>query len=191
MSAPTPREKRMKMLARPQIRLHGTVDDVMYDSFREQLEASNGKPTIALAITTLGGDPEVARAMGDDIRLMCEHHDREVLFLGKVAVYSAGATLMSAFPIENRYLTKSTRLLIHERSICKDIKFDGPLKSLLTKLKQLEHEIEHAILIENEGFRAIVEGSNIDFEDVVKRATDNWYISCEEAKEMGLIADVV
>ena len=67
------------------------------------------------AITTLGGDPEIARAMGDDVRLIRDYTGRETLFLGKVAVYSAGATFMSAFPVDKRFLTRGTRIMIHER----------------------------------------------------------------------------
>ena len=70
----------------------------MYLSFCDQLKACPESGTLVVSITTLGGDPEVARAMGDDIRLLREYTGRETLFLGKVAVYSAGATFMSAFP---------------------------------------------------------------------------------------------
>ena len=59
-------------------------------------------------LMTLGGDPEVARAMGDDVRLIREFQGgRDILFLGKAAVYSAGATLMSAFPVEHRFLWRA------------------------------------------------------------------------------------
>ena len=68
--------------------------------------ACPGEGMLVVTMTTLGGDPEVARAMGDDIRLMREFHGRDILFLGKVAVYSAGATFMSAFPVEHRFLTR-------------------------------------------------------------------------------------
>ncbi|WP_340587907.1 hypothetical protein [Erythrobacter alti] len=108
-----------------------------------------------------------------------------------MAVYSAGATFMAGFPIEDRYLTKSTRIMVHERSLTKTINLDGPLRSLSAKLQQTLHEIEHSILIEEEGFHAIVEGSKVDFEEMRRRAPENWYIHCEEAKELGLIADVI
>ena len=82
----------------PHVHLHGTVDHAMYDDFPPQLAAAPTDGTLVVAITTLGGDPEVARAMADDIRLLREYTGREILFLGKVAVYSAGATFMSALP---------------------------------------------------------------------------------------------
>ena len=86
------------LLARPHVQLHGTVDHAMYDRFREQLLAAPAEGALVFAITTLGGDPEVARAMADDVRLLTDYTGREALFLGKVAVYSAGATFMAGFP---------------------------------------------------------------------------------------------
>ncbi len=64
---------RHALLAKPQIRLSGVVDQEMYDSFRRQIEACPDTGPIVIAITTLGGDPEVARTMGDDVRLLREH----------------------------------------------------------------------------------------------------------------------
>lgn len=53
------------------------------------------------------------------------------------------------------------------------------------------HQIEHSIEIEEEGFRAIVEGSRMEFEKLRKRAPENWYVTCDEALELGLVAGVV
>ena len=61
-------------------------------------------------MTRPGGDPEMGRAMGDDIRLLREYTGRETLFLGKVAVYSAGATFMSQFPVDKRFLRTAAAL---------------------------------------------------------------------------------
>ena len=83
------------LLARPHIQLYGTVDEVMYAGFKDQLAAAPAEGPLVVSITTLGGDPEMARAMGDSIRLLRDYTVRDTLFLGKVAVYSAGATLMS------------------------------------------------------------------------------------------------
>lgn len=180
------------LLANPHIRLSGSVDDDMYNSFRQQLEPclANDGP-IVIAISTLGGDPEVARMMGDDVRLLREQDGREIIFLGKVAVYSAGATFMASFPVKSRFLTKTTRLMIHERQMHKKVVVDGPLRTCVAALKATLHEIEHSIQIEEEGFRAIIKGSKVDFKTIRDRAPENWYISCSEAIELGLIHDVI
>lgn len=179
------------VLARPHIRLSGPVDQMMYTNFRQQLDACPAEGTLVVAITTLGGDPEIARTMADDIRLLEEHDGREILFLGKVAVYSAGATFMSAFPVERRFLTRRTRLMIHERKISKQINLDGPLRMVVASIKAALHEVEHSILIEEEGFRDIVKDSNVDFDDLREKAPSNWYIEAEEARDLGLVLDVI
>ena len=179
------------LLARPHIQLSGPVDQTMYQSFKDQLRDAPAEGTLVISISTLGGDPEVARAMGDDIRLLQEYTGREILFLGKVAVYSAGATFMAAFPSEKRFLTRGTRIMVHERLITKTINMSGPLKTCIDELKANLHEIEHSIRIEEEGFRDLVAGSKVSFEEVQRRAPENWYIEAEEARDLELVLDVI
>jgi ATP-dependent protease ClpP protease subunit len=191
MTDTTPNSTNYPLLARPHVALQGTVDDLMYQSFREQLQAAPSEGTLVFAISTLGGDPEVARLMGDEVRLIREFEGRETLFLGKVAVYSAGATFMSHFPVDKRFLTKGTRIMVHERKLTEDIHLEGPLKTLVPIIQAKLHEIEESIRIEEEGFRDIVAGSSIAFEDVCKKAPSNWYLEAEEARDAGLVLDVI
>ncbi|PKP90761.1 MAG: peptidase S14 [Alphaproteobacteria bacterium HGW-Alphaproteobacteria-16] len=179
------------LLARPHIHLSGPVDQAMYHGFRDQLAAAPGDGAIVVAISTLGGDPEVARLMGDEIRLLREYDGRECLFLGKVAVYSAGATFMAHFPVDKRFLTRGTRIMVHERLLTADIHLSGPLKSLTAGLKAKLHEIEESIRIEEEGFRDLIAGSRITFQEICERAPSNWYIEADEARDMGLVLDVI
>jgi ATP-dependent protease ClpP protease subunit len=185
------RATRYPLLSRPHIILHGPVDHDMYRSFREQLVDAAGDGALVVAICTLGGDPEVARLMGDELRLLRDYTGRETLFLGKVAVYSAGATFMASFPTDKRFLTRGTRIMIHERIITKTINLSGPLKSVVSGLKANLHEIEESVRIEEEGFRALVAGSKIAFDEVRERAPTNWYIEAEEARDLGLVLDVI
>ena len=53
------------------------------------------------------------------------------------------------------------------------------------------NEIETSIAIEEEGFRAIVAGSQVGFEELAAKAPDNWYIDAEEARDRGLVLDVI
>ena len=179
------------LLATPHIRLRGTVDYLMYDSFCQQLAACPGDGMLVVALTTLGGDPEVARAMGDDIRLLREFQGRDILFLGKVAVYSAGATFMSAFPVEHRFLTHGTRLLLHERQITKTVELNGPLRMVVASLQAALNEVETSVAIEEEGFRDLVKGSKVSFDELHKKAPSNWYIDAGDARDMGLVLDVI
>lgn len=188
---PESRATRYPLLSQPHIILQGTVDHDMYTRFREQLAAAPAEGPLVVAISTLGGDPEVARLMGDELRLLREYTGRETLFLGKVAVYSAGATFMASFPVDKRFLTRGTRIMVHERILTKTIELAGPLKSVVAGLKANLHEIEESVRIEEEGFRALVAGSDIAFEEVQKRAPSNWYIEAEEARDLGLVLDLI
>ena len=188
---PENRATRYPLLSQPHIVLHGSVDDAMYESFRQQLANTPTEGPLVVSISTLGGDPEVARLMGDELRLLRDYSGRETLFLGKVAVYSAGATFMATFPVDKRFLTRGTRIMIHERIMNKTVEVSGPLKTCVATLKATLHEIEESVRIEEEGFRDIIAGSCVTFDEVQKRAPTNWYIEAEEARDLGLVLDLI
>ena len=62
----------------PAILLGGPVDYDMYKNFRSQLDASKREGLVVTELSTLGGDPEVARMMGEDIRFHSENSRRTV-----------------------------------------------------------------------------------------------------------------
>jgi len=163
----------------------------MYARFKTQIAEAPQDGPLVVSITTLGGDPEMGRAMGDDIQLLRDYTGRETLFLGKVAVYSAGATFMAAFPVDKRFLTRGTRLMLHERLMHSSVQLSGPLTTLPAVLKAKLHEIEESILIQEEGFREIVRGSTVTLDELRSKAPSNWYIEAEEARQRGLVLDVI
>jgi ATP-dependent protease ClpP protease subunit len=176
----------------PTILLSGPVDYLMYERFRQQLDAAPEEGLIVTELTTLGGDPEVARMMGEDIRFHSDMEpERRFVFLGKAAIYSAGTTFMSFFARENRFLTRGTRLMIHERLLTKTLQISGPLTSCVATVKATLHEIEASIAIQNEGFANLVHGSSVSLDEVLEKAPANWYIEAKEAHERGLIHAVL
>ncbi|NJR78654.1 ClpP family protease [Sphingomonas corticis] len=179
------------LLAAPHIQLHGPVNEMMYAAFKDQLAGAPADGPIVVSLTTLGGDPEMARAMGDSIRLLRDYTGRETLFLGKVAVYSAGATFMSAFPADKRFLTRNTRLMIHERIMNSTVQLSGPLNTLSPVLLAKLNEIEDSIRIQDEGFADLVRGTNVALSELKAKAPSNWYIEAEEARDLGLVLDVI
>ncbi|MDQ2891623.1 MAG: ATP-dependent Clp protease proteolytic subunit [Pseudomonadota bacterium] len=179
------------LLATPHVRLHGTVDGMMYANFQQQLANAPSDGPLVVSITTLGGDPEMARAMADDIRLLRQYTGRECLFLGKVAVYSAGATFMAAFPVDKRFLTRHSRIMIHERLMQSTIQLNGPLNTLAPTLRAKLHEIEDSIKIQDEGFADLVRGSGVTLEELKRKAPSNWYIEAEQARDLGLVLDII
>jgi hypothetical protein len=143
-------------------------------------------------LSTLGGDPEVARMMGEDVRYHSDlEPDRHFVFLGKAAIYSAGTTFMSFFARDNRYLTRGTRLMIHERKLSKTLNIDGPLTSCVATVKAALHEIEASIAIQNEGFENLVRDSQVTMAQVLEHAPFNWYIEANQAVSLGLVRAIL
>ena len=176
----------------PSILLSGTVDYEMYKTFRHQLGNAPDHGLITVELTTLGGDPEVARMMGEDIRFLSDMSaERRFVFLGKAAIYSAGTTFMSFFARPNRYLTRGTRLMIHERKISKQMHVEGPLTTCIASVRALLHELESSIEIQNEGFASLILGSQVTMDEVLRRAPSNWYIEANEAVSLGLVEAVL
>jgi ATP-dependent protease ClpP protease subunit len=176
----------------PSMLLSGTVDYEMYKSFRDQLERAPNEGVVTLELSTLGGDPEVARMMGEDVRFHSDlNTSRRFVFLGKAAIYSAGTTFMSFFAIENRYLTRGTRLMVHERKLSKTLTIDGPLTTCIATVKATLNEIESSIVIQNEGFENLVRGSKVTMQQVLQKAPSNWYIEANEALALGLVSGVL
>jgi ATP-dependent protease ClpP protease subunit len=177
------------MLGRPHINLSGQVDQAMYASFGQQLALAPAEGPLVVAISTLGGDPEVARLMGDEIRLLRDYHGRDMVFLGKVSVYSAGTVLMSAFPADRRFLTRGARLLIHERIMT--FYLSGSVRSLTETMRSHLGEVENAAKIEEGYFADLIAGSTVTLDDIRARAPTDWYIDAEEARTLGLVHDVI
>jgi ATP-dependent protease ClpP protease subunit len=188
----TPTPLTPEMFGNPAILLSGAVDYEMYGKFRNQLGRAPAEGLVVVELGTLGGDPEVARMMGEDVRF---HSDiapaRRIVFLGKAAIYSAGATFMSFFARHNRYLTRGTRLMIHERKLTKDLHIEGPLTTCVATLEATLNEIRESIAIQNEGFESLIRGSSVTMEDVLQRAPSNWYIEAQDAQRLGLIEAIV
>jgi ATP-dependent protease ClpP protease subunit len=176
----------------PSIMLSGAVDHGMYLHFKNCLANAPQLGLVVVEISTLGGDPEIARLMGEDIRFHSDlYPERRLVFLGRTAVYSAGATFMSFFATENRYVTRGTRIMIHERIITKNIHLAGPLSTCIATLKATLNEIQSSIAIQNEGFQNLILGSDITMEELLEKAPENWYLEANEAQARGLIAAVL
>lgn len=176
----------------PAILLAGDISYPMYDNFRGQLAVAPPEGVIVLELTTLGGDPEVARMIGEDIRFhSAVEPARRFVFLGKTAVYSAGVTLLGFFARENRFLTRGTRLMIHERQHSGALTLDGSLSSCRTRLQSKLAEIEESVVIQQEGFANLALGSSLGADEIALKAATNWYIEAQQALELGLIEAIV
>ncbi len=179
-------------LARPQVSLDGDVGDAMARDLSAALRRlEDGDGPVAVEVSTFGGDADVARRMVSDLRLFRGVSGRRLLFLGKGAVYSAGATLMSGFLPEDRWLTRETTLLIHGRSLSRSIDLKGPLEVSQLRLQSVIAEIEQGLALERDDFARLIAGSPIELSEISRRARAGWFVSADEALSLGLIAGVV
>lgn len=187
-----PSEISTPALTSPQIRLLGDVNAAMVGTFLAQLrDAENGQEDITIEVTTLGGDAEFGRRLVLEVDLARQRLGRRLMFLGKTAVYSAGMTLMSAFPVADRFVTRDTELLIHCRQLSLNVQVSGPLRGSLPEIKALERQIESGVRLEEDGFRRLIEGSDVGIDELLEKAICNWYLTAEEALERRLVAGIL
>lgn len=175
------------------VRLTGTVDEKMLQDFQSQMQATaDDSGPLVFELTTTGGDADIGRRLALEVRLLRQQDAREVYFLGKSTVYSAGITFMAAFPASHRFLTADCALLIHERRMDKELKLTGALRACTALVKDALAEIVNGQELEREGFRELIKGSSLSLERLMHHVNDaNWYVRAREAKRIGLVAAVI
>lgn len=176
----------------PHVRLLGSVDEAMLTAFLDGIaSAPAGEEPLAIEITSTGGDADIGRRLALEVGLARERLGRRLVFIGKTAILSAAATMMTGFPVQDRYLTRDAVLLIHCRQLQKTLDLEGPLGASRNRVAQLLGEIENGLLLEREGYAALVEGSDVSLEEVSAKAKDGWYIQAEEAFARRLVAGII
>ncbi len=188
---PIPQVIRVR-LARPTIRLSGPVGHPMVASFFDQLlPVLEVEGSILIELFTDGGDAEIGRRLAEEVRLLRREHGRDIWFLGKTLVASAGVTVMAAFPKNKRWLTRHAALLIHGRRMVKDLQLEGPLGSCRRVLEEMIADIDHGLRLEEQGFAELIDGADVDPEEIARRAYGGWYLSADEALNRDLVAGLV
>lgn len=179
------------VLASPQVSLVGEIDKFTVERFLDQLHAAEkAGGDIAVEVTTLGGDPEMARRIVLEAQCARKRIDGRLLFLGKTVVYSAGITIMCGFCKADRWLASDAMLMIHGRKLDKTVEISGPIRSSLPQIQALQAQIETGIALEDENFRRLIEGSDVSFEEISGRSLSNWYLTADEAVKRGLVAGI-
>lgn len=180
------------ILHSPQVTLIGDLEYPMVGRFIEQLaDAERKGGDIAVQLTTLGGGAEVARRLVREIDDARRRIEGRFLFLGKTTVYSAGVTMMAAFPREDRFLTRDTMLLIHGRQLDKNVALNGAMRSSRPKLEALISEIDCALRLEDESYERLTRGSRISAREACEKGLHNWYLTGDEAEKLGLVAGII
>lgn len=183
-----------EMLARePAIRLYGPVDDALLARFLEQLRQVRGQhEPVVVELSTSGGDADVARRIAEEIRLCCQLGGMDLYFVGKAMVYSAGVMIMAAFPVQKRFLSRDTVLLIHEWQIEKDIRFSGPLRVCVSGAHDFLAELEIARQMEQQTFTDLLRGTRLSLAQLTEQLTRaDWYLLAQEAAQLELVAGLL
>lgn len=174
----------------PDVRLLGSIDEAMVRRFLDQSGAAQGDKPLVLELSTMGGDAESARRLAEEVALL--RQAREVFFLGKTYVYSAGITVMAAVPATHRFLTPDTILLVHERRMERTLQVSGALRSAIAVARDLLAELEIGQVLERRGFEQLAAGSRLSADELLQRVLEkDWYLTAEEALELELIAGIV
>ncbi|WP_077146300.1 ATP-dependent Clp protease proteolytic subunit [Sphingopyxis sp. KK2] len=176
---------------KPDVRLLGELDANAARLFFDTLDCvAPDKSPLIIDVTTPGGDAELGRRIALEVERL-RKAGREPIFVGKSQCYSAGTTIMSAFPIRDRYLTRDCRLLIHSRQLDKCVQLAGPLRESLPLIEAVAAEIRVGAELEEEDFRRLIDGSKVSLEELLRKAASNWYLTAEEALTRGLIAEII
>ncbi len=178
-----------EVLDRPQISLVGDIDKYSVQRLQDGLrDAEKAGGDIALEVTTEGGDAEMARRLVLDIDAARARLPGRFLFLGKTAVYSAGVTIMSAFPRRDRWLSPDAMLMIHGRKLERTVEISGPIRASIPMVEALLAQLKTGIIHEEENIRRLIDGCEISPEEVRTKALHNWYLDAQEAVKRGLVA---
>jgi ATP-dependent Clp protease protease subunit len=193
MSLVDPEPKSLNLIhSVPQVRLSGSVDDLMLDSFMSQIaNVPTGEEPVVVELMSLGGGAETGRRLALEIGIARERLGRRIVFLGKTAVYSAAVTIMSGFPRVDRFLSPDAVLLIHCRRLEMTLELNGPLKAHALRLKELTSEIEIGLRLEQEGFANLVRDTQVSMQELMERAPANWYMHAEEEAARQIVAGLV
>lgn len=175
---------------KPDIRLIGSIDEQMLQNYLNQCGQLQGDSPVVLELSTSGGEADTARRIAQELHMLAQ--SREVFFLGKTYVYSAGITVMAAVPPSRRFLTRDTVLLIHERRMERTVQLSGALRSAMSVAQDLMAELEIGQQLERRGFEKLVEGSALTADDLMKRVMEkDWYMPADEALSLRLVAGLV
>jgi hypothetical protein len=180
-----------RQLLQPHLRLYGSVNDDMFYDFLRQLERAPEDRAAIVELMTFGGDADVGRRLALEIRLAQQHFGRTLYFVGKTVVYSAGVTIMSAFPQAHRYLTRDTVLLIHGRRMDKQVHVTGPLSASIQIARETLRQLEIGLQLEQEGFADLIADTDIKPDELSRLAQSNWYVRADEALSRKLVAGLL
>lgn len=168
-----------KMLKTRTILIYGGIDQKMAQKVTEQLlmlEADDDKAPIKVFINSQGGHVESGYTIFDMIRFV----KPKVKIIGTGWAASAGALIYAAVPTEDRYSLPHTRYMLHQ-----------PLGGVRGQATDIAIEAEEIMKMRDNLNKLFSEQTGQPIERVSKDTDRNFWMSAEEAKEYGLVGNII
>jgi ATP-dependent Clp protease protease subunit len=135
-----------------------------------------GDEPIKVFINSQGGHVEA----GDTIHDMIRFVKPKVIVIGTGWVASAGITIYLAAEKQDRYSLPNTRYMIHQ-----------PLGGVRGQATDIQIEAEEIVKIRRRINRLISERTGQTLEKVEKDTLRNYWLDAEEAKEYGIVQQII
>jgi len=168
-----------RLLKERVIFLVGQVEDYMANLIVAQLlflESENPDKDISLYINSPGGSVTAGMAIYDTMQFIKPKVN--TVCIGQAA--SMGALLLTAGATGNRYALPHARIMIHQ-----------PLGGYQGQATDIDIHAKEILRIKDELNQILSKHSGQDIETVAKDTERDNFMSAEEAKEYGLIDDVI
>lgn len=147
--------------------------------------------SIAVLIRSNGGCIDWGTAIVEGIRIARERYQTKIGVIGLSQVASMAATIWLSVPVQDRMLTKKSRLLFHRART----NFSGDLRQRSSNMgeelremmgfvamhQKFDTELEEQLVFETKKKRS----------EIKRRVSDGWFISATEAKALGLVGTII
>jgi ATP-dependent Clp protease protease subunit len=167
-----------KLLKSRTIIISGEINQDLAERVTSQLLLLQelGDEPIKLFINSQGGHVEA----GDTIHDMIKFVKPQVIMIGTGWVASAGMTIYLAADKQDRYSLPNTRYMIHQ-----------PLGGVQGQATDIQIEAEEIIKMRGRINKIISEGTGQPLEKVEKDTQRNYWLDVEEAREYGIVYQII
>lgn len=167
-----------KMIENRTILIYGEINQDLAKEVSSQLLllASISDEPIKIFINSQGGHVEA----GDTIHDMIQFVKPDVYVIGTGWVASAGITIYLAAKKENRFSLPNTRYMIHQ-----------PAGGVSGQSTEIQIEAKEIVRMRERINRLIAEATGQTYEKVAKDTDRNFWMGVNEAKEYGIVSQVI
>lgn len=168
----------LRMLKTRTVLVSGAVDDKLAEKTIVQLlilDAENHEP-IRVIITSQGGHVDSGFAIHDILRFI----ESPIVTIGAGWVASIAVPILFGAPKERRYALPNTRFLLHQ-----------PTGGTGGQASDIRIEAEEILKVRGKLNALIAAETGQDVERVTKDSDRNFWMDAEQAKQYGLIGQVV